>query len=266
MNLISKKAYSGINTMLLGFSGFSSPFWLTYKQAKDLGGYVLPGEKSSIVVFWTSFEKDKLDVNGCKIKSSNGGYVKERIPVLRYYNVFNTEQCTIPDGKVPETPIREDIADAEVIVNNYSDCPEVIVGNFDTGNYSRSLDRIKIPMLENFESTEEYYATLFHEMIHSTAHKSRLDRKEFEKTDSAAYGKEELIAEVGAAFLAYEAGIDITLPNQASYISGWLNALNADKRLIVSAAGAATKAVAYILKNVAEEEQVTHEEGTYALL
>lgn len=277
MNLITKKPYRGINSMLLAW-GYSSPYWLSFAQAKNLGGYVNSGEKASIVVFWTQFVRDKKDAYGNLVKDENGKVLKESIPVLRYYSIFNSEQCTLPEGKIPETPIRESLTSADSIVEGYKDCPEIQYKNISTGEYSHALDVIKMPVEENFTSQEESKATLFHELVHSTGHSNRLNRKEPAEGYMAEYGKEELIAEIGAAFLCYETGIEKTIPNQAAYISGWLNTLKEDKRMIITASSAAQKAVEYILRdnkvvkpieNTSEEQEIAESsinEDVYALL
>lgn len=264
VNLISKKPYRGINTLLLK-SGYSSPYWLSYKQAKFLGGHVNEGEKGSVVVFWTIFEKDKKDSSGNIIYNTNGEPVKEKIPVLRYYTVFNSEQCTLPEGKVPEAPAREGFTAAESVVENFEDCPEIVYGNFGEGSYLDATDTVQIPVVENFVSTEEFHATLFHELAHSTRHAKRLNRKETAESHDAEYGKEELVAEIAAAFLGYETGISPKIiNNQAAYVQGWLDALRADKKLIVLASGAAQKAADYILRNnktvQAVEEQTSEDD------
>ena len=248
-NLISKKVYKGVNTMLLGFGAYSSPYWLSFKQAKDLGGYVNAGEKGHIAIFWTQFKKDKLDHTGQIVRDANGNAVQMTIPCMRYYTIFNSEQCTIPEGKVPQAPVREVSTAINSVVANYEDCPEIEFGNFDCGSYSDALDIIKMPVIENFTSIEDQYATLFHELIHSTRNSKRLNRKEAAETYKAQYGREELVAEIGAAFLYYEAGIENTIPNQAAYIQNWIEVLQGDKRLVVAAASAAQKAAEYILRN-----------------
>ncbi len=245
-NLISKKPYRGLNIMLLGSRPFASPYWLTYNQAQKIGGSVNKGEKSTVVIFWKFLEVEDKDTGKSKT-----------IPMLRYYRVFNSEQCMIPEGKIPESVIVENEIESidmcEEIVNGY-DGPEIEY-KAPRAFYSPTPDIINMPRKETFESSEELYSVLFHEMVHSTGHKSRLNRI----TDHAAfrsteYSKEELIAEYGAAYLCAITGIEnSTIDNSASYIQNWLNALKNDKRLLVTACGAAQKAIDYITDKDKEE-------------
>jgi len=256
LNLVTKRPYEGINTMLLRY-GYTSPYWLTFAQAKKMGGYVNSGEKGTPIVWWSMFKKDKKDVNGNTILTASGEAQQEVIPVLRYYTVFNTEQCTLPEGKVPETPVRDDLTAVGSVVEHYADCPEIQYGNFASGSYSDDLDQIKMPVVENFDSEENFHAGLFHELVHSTRHIKRLNRKERKESFKAANGFEDLVAEIGSAFLCYETGIETTIPNQTAYIAEWLTALNADKRMIVYASSSAQKAVEHIIKkNKAIEQTV----------
>lgn len=234
-NLISKKAYSGVNVYLLLMSGYSSPYWLTYNQATQKGGSVRKGEKSTLITFFKSM-KSKKDPN-------------KSIPMFRYYKVFNIEQC---DGiEVPQSSELDFVEDrnAEKVMALYADCPPIAHGG-DSARYSPLADAITMPTKGQFDSVNSYYLTLFHESIHSTGHKSRLDRLKigcFERTQ-ATYAFEELVAELGANFLAHEAGIDPSglFDNSAAYIAGWLKALQNDTKLIVSAASHAQKAVEYM--------------------
>jgi len=238
-NLISKKPYRGLNIMLLGSRPFASPYWLTFNQAKKIKGAVNKGEKSTVVIFWKFLEV--IDDKTGKPKT---------IPMLRYYRVFNVEQCTIPEGKIPESVIVENEIESidmcEEIVNAY-DGPEIEY-KAQQAFYSPTPDIINMPRKETFESSEEFYSVLFHEMVHSTGHVSRLDRiKDHAAFRSAEYSKEELVAEYGAAYLCAITGIEnSTIDNSASYIQNWLTALKNDKRLLVTACGAAQRAIDYI--------------------
>ena len=239
-NMISGKAYRGINAILLNCLPYDSPFWMTARQLRKLGGELKTDVSGTNVVFWTLFEKD----------------VTTRIPVLRYYRIYNLEDtCGISESKVPYLPNRGEIEfnpidAAEEIIGGYMDGPEIIHEG-EQACYSPSLDRIRMPKRHTFDNEEEYYSTLFHEMSHSTGHKSRLNRPGMEEIrfGSETYSKEELIAEMGAAFLCAYSGIEnTTIQNSGAYIRGWLERLKSDKKMVVQAAQKAQKAVDYILK------------------
>jgi len=252
-NLITKKHYNGVNVLLLGMAPYESPYFVTYKQAMDLGGHVKKGEKGWMVVYWNFLEKeDGVDTKGnAKVK---------KIPFLRYFTVFNTDQCEGFEDKVPKTSIttkedNEKIASCEKIVNGYKDKPSINVDKI--AAYYPSRDSIGMPKIESFESSEEYYSTLFHELAHSTLHDSRLNRKYTEIDGTMkGYSKEELVAEISSTFLCTVAGIENkTFDNSAAYIKGWLARLQNDKKFIISASAAATKASNYILGTLTEDEE-----------
>lgn len=248
-NMISGKPYRGINTILLNSSPFDSPFWLTSRQIGKLKGNLKPDATSTLVVFWKFFE-DARNVNRI-------------IPMLREYRIYNLEQTYgIPAKHIPMLPPRQmlefnPIENAEEILAGYSDGPPVIHEG-DCACYSPSLDRIKMPSRSKFDSEEEYYSTLFHEEIHSTGHKFRLKRFESGSSTfgSETYSKEELIAEMGAAFLCAYSGIEnTTIRNSGAYIRSWLERLKSDKKLVIQAAQKAQKAADFILKPVHTQEQ-----------
>jgi antirestriction protein ArdC len=240
-NLVSKKAYRGVNVWLLSCSGYASPYWVSYKQATELGGQVRKGEKSTLVVYWKMFEN---------IDKATGE--KKTIPMLRYYNVFNVSQCdgiSVPDTdtqpKIDFNPIEE----AEKIVASMTKLPKITHVE-QQAYYNRSTDHVNMPQKETFQGEAEYYSTLFHELTHSTGHESRLGRFQnvVSKFGDSNYAKEELVAEMGASFLCATAGIvERTLDNSAAYIANWLTKLKNDKKLVVSAAGKAHTACDYIL-------------------
>lgn len=240
MNLVSKKEYRGVNVLTLSFTEFASPYWLTYRQAKELGGHVKPGAKGLPIVYWNWIKAKKM---GSEDEADNS------IPFLKYHTVFNLEQCEgipIPDdSKAGNKPLDQ----CERIIERMPNKP-IILHKGDEAFYSPKSDRVTLPNKENFESIEEYYSTLFHEIVHSTGHESRLNRiclKEPHAFGSDTYSKEELIAEIGSSFLCSMTGIESkTLTNQIGYINGWLNRLRNDKRLIITASAHAQKAVDYI--------------------
>jgi antirestriction protein ArdC len=243
-NLISKKPYSGINVFMLACSEFSSPYWMTFKQCQDKGGHVLKGSKSTPVIFWKWLDRKDAPTEG---DSSTSG----KIPMLRFYSVFNIEQT---EGITP-TPAEEThnifdpITKAEEIIAGMPLLPEIKYGG-NKAYYSPTLDYIQLPHLHTFDSAEEAACCKFHEAVHSTGHVNRLGRKGVTETSyfgSHEYSKEELVAEMGAAFLCGHAGIENTIENSAAYIQGWLKALKNDKTLLISAASLAQKASDYIL-------------------
>jgi antirestriction protein ArdC len=245
-NLISGKPYNGVNQLLLQCSGYVSPYWLTFKQAAALGGSVRKGEKGTPVIYVGR----ALDKSGKKTKDGkDAGY-----SFLRYYTVFNVEQCDGLDSHVPVEVIAEPNANApidraEAIWAGYADAPRV--SRADKAFYAPALDYIGIPDITAFDTPDSYYSTLFHEGIHSTGAEGRLNREgvSLEKAHAAfaseTYGKEELVAELGAAFLCAEAGID-NIPASASYCASWIKVLKGDSSLIISAAAAAQKAYRHI--------------------
>lgn len=244
-NLISQKPYRGINAFLTAVAGHRSPYWLTYKQAKELGAHVKAGEKGTPIVYLGQAEKQK-----------DGADEPEKFSFLRYYTAFNVEQVErlrlspallFPDNKPKNF---EPIAACESIVAKMPMIPRIQHAE-PRAYYSPTLDYINMPDRTSFHDASGYYATLFHELTHSTGHESRVDRGLSGKLaafGSADYSKEELVAEMGSAFLCSKSGIEtVTLDNSASYIQGWLKALKGDPRLLVQAAAQAQKAAEFIL-------------------
>lgn len=245
-NFVSKKAYRGINPFLLACAPYACPFWVSYKQAASLGGSVKKGEKGFPVVFWNWMPKKD---NG-QIIMENGK--PKLIPFLRYYTVFNLEQC---EGISWEQPakVNEGFAPLEEAANLVAKMPNPPtirhLGN--RACYAPVIDVVTMPAPESFINAPEYYSVLFHELTHSTGHKTRLARKGVEEVaafGTETYGKEELIAEMGAAFLSAHAGIfHHTAQTSASYLAGWIAKLKEDSKLVVMAAAQAQKAADYIL-------------------
>jgi antirestriction protein ArdC len=248
-NLISKRDYRGVNVFLLQAMSYQSPFWLTFNQAKELGGYIRKGEHACPVVFWKWLE----------VAAPEQPTGKKSVPFLRYYSAFNVSQCDgIPQDKVPvlDSDKREHspIEEAERIVANMPKKPEIQHGG-GRACYSPRLDRVEMPQPETFRTGQDYYSVLFHELTHSTGHESRLNRKgvggidgEWSAFGSTPYAREELVAEMGAAFLSGQAGIvERTIENSAAYVRSWLQKLKDNNRLVVQAAAQAQKAADFIL-------------------
>lgn len=259
------KPYRGINVFILAFEravkGYKSNTWMTFKQIQKVGGSVIEGSKSTVVIFWTLFEVED--------RSSKTG--KKRVPVLRYFRVFNLDQTTgvkLTKKQKAQLEAEDQLLnpefnpydDAEAIIGTYlaSDNAPAFVEGGSQPAYSPSRDTVTLPVRSDFVGADEYYATAFHEFIHSTGIKSRLNRQGVETYDhfgSQSYAKEELVAELGSAFLCAEVGIDNTRENSAAYISGWKRRLSDDPTLIVSAASQAQKAAEYIMGTTFEKEE-----------
>jgi antirestriction protein ArdC len=252
-NLLSGKAYRGINPFLLGCvqaaNGFESPYWLTYKQASERGGHVRRGETSSLVVFWKRLDPVKVH----KVRDHDTGEMIEMATlgasmVLRYYNVFNVEQCE--EIEYPRTKVArhhwEPLDECDAVVRDYLRRGPQLVEGGPRAAYSPSMDKLFMPERDRFENAPGYYSTIFHEMTHSTGHAKRLARKDLLESHGfgdASYSREELVAEMGAAMLCGVVGIEqLTVPNSAAYVASWLDKLRGDKRLILTAAAQAQKA------------------------
>jgi antirestriction protein ArdC len=262
--LTTLKAYRGINPWLLMATaeekGYRSPYWLTYKQTKERGGYVRAGEQGTLVVFWRHIQ----------VTDKDG---EKTIPFLRYSNVYNleqTENVRLPKSLIPsedevvaDKPVDYNPIEAcEKIVAGYKTCPKVNHG-FNRAFYSPVPDSISMPDQDQFNSMENYYATLFHEMAHSTGHESRLHRTNFISFfGSHEYGKEELVAEMTAAFLCAHAGIENSVIEvNASYVAAWKEKIQGDSRMVVMAAAAAQKAADYILDIKHDEPKIEEEKA-----
>jgi antirestriction protein ArdC len=245
-NLITKKDYRGINHFLLSCMPYNSPYWMTFKQVVERGGHVLKGSKSSPVIFWKWL--DRQDTDDPERAVSNNG----KIPLLRYYSVFNLEQTEGIKAPEPVEAVNEfsPIQRAELIIEGMPMKPEIKYGG-NRAYYSVSLDYVQLPNQHSFDSAEEYYTTCFHELTHATGHVNRLGRKSILEPSyfgSHEYSKEELVAEMGASFLSGICGIEQkTIVNSAAYIRGWLRELKNDKTLLIHAAALGQKASEFIL-------------------
>jgi antirestriction protein ArdC len=244
VNLISQKEYRGLNVLTLGSQGYPSRFWLT-NQATKLGGRIRRGEHASPVIYWNIGEEREY--------TTREGETRVSKPfLLRYSNVFNLSQCEgidLPESALQETRTNNPIEECERIVSGMPHKPAV--EQSDKAWYAPSRDVVGMPSIGLFRSSEEYYSTFFHELTHSTGHKSRVGREGFESVQSfgsESYSKEELVAEVGAAMLCGMTGIENrTIENSASYLRTWIDRLKSDSRLIVTAASSAQRAADYIL-------------------
>ena len=261
-NGVSGRFYRGLNVFMLSHAGYESPWWFTPKQVNDLGGHIIKGEKISWVHFFKPWlpkgdPADKLEVDTDEVEISTR---RRPVLIIRAYKVANLDQLEGPGvdnfrAKHPlvEGPVNNDndaIAACEQIVDDMPQRPGIRYGG-DKAFYRPWTDTVHMPRRNTFTSSEAFYSVLFHELSHSTGHEDRLNRKTL--TDgtpfgSATYSKEELVAEMGAAFLCATAGIDDpTIQNSAAYIHGWLKFLKADPKALVIAGAQAQKASDFVL-------------------
>jgi antirestriction protein ArdC len=255
-NLRSHKPYRGVNVFLLSCAPHASPYWVSFKQALQLGGSVRKGEHGYPVVFWLWPDKRATAAGD----DAEGPTRPGRAPTPRYYTVFNAEQC---DGlELPPALARppfEPIERCDAVVAGMPRPPAIRHGG-SMACYSPSQDVVSMPAREAFTVREAYYNVLFHELGHSTGAATRLGRSgvtDPSKFGSHAYSREELIAEMTAAFLCGHCEIaPTTLDNSAAYLASWLQVLRGDTKLVVQAAAAAQKAADWILDRCHVDEEV----------
>ena len=247
--------YQGMNILLLwGESfekGYAAPIWMTFKQTQELGGHVRKGEKGSLVVYANKLTRTETD--------DKGEEIEKQIPFMKGYAVFNVEQVDgLPAhyyGK-PENPLplAERLDHAERFITNTG---VTIQHGGNSAYYAPGKDLVQMPPFESFKDRESYYATILHELIHATSHKSRLDRSfNAKRFGDNGYAREELVAELGAAFLSADLGITPEVrEDHAAYLAHWLKALQEAKRAIFSAAAHAQRAADLLkdLQTVKEE-------------
>jgi len=252
-NAESNRPYHGVNAWLLAAEaeakGYTDQAWITYEGAKRLGANVRKGEHGALVTFWKIGTYNKTN--------DNGETTEENSFILRYYTVFNVAQLenyTPKPSATPEAPQFTPLESAEMIKQGYAPArgPEVKHASQDRAYYSPDQDYIMMPTPEQFKTPEQYYSVLFHEMGHSTGHASRLDRFSHEHSHhfgSQDYSKEELVAEMTAAFICAECGIsnERTETNSIAYVQSWISALKNDPKMVVMASSKAQKAADYIL-------------------
>jgi antirestriction protein ArdC len=242
-NAATGRAYNGINVLLCWatqmHAGYTSNAWLTFKQAKDLGGHVRKGEKGTAIVFWKFNKRTERNEDGTDNVVT--------IPMARVYTVFNVEQC---DGlKLP----KRETAEPETTEHERHQMAEHVMAaagvsirhGGDKAYYSPAGDYVQLPELATFKEAAGYYATALHELTHSTGHSSRLDRNLTGRFGTESYAAEELVAELGASFMCAELGIQGDL-RHAGYIESWLRVLKQDKRAIFTASRLATQAADWL--------------------
>jgi len=239
--------YRGINVVMLWSAavtkGYACPSWLTFKQALELGGSVRKGESGELIVYANSITRTETNAKGEEVESE--------IPFLKGYTVFNAEQCdNLPThySTRPDPPALSPIARIERADRFFAATGAVIRHGGTRAFYAEGPDHVQMPPFETFRDAESYAATLAHELTHWTKHDKRLAR-DFGRVrfGDEGYAKEELVAELGSAFLA--ADLELTpevREDHAAYIASWLTALRNDKRLIFSAAAHAQRAADYL--------------------
>lgn len=253
-NYVSGKPYRGINMFLMNFFPlYDIPYYLTFKQAKELGGKVRKGAKAERVMYYNMIFKD---ADGKKItpEAARGRDDVKVMKFLKYFSVFNVEDVEGVDFTFEELRLlpNERISRCESIIRGYNSPPGYQEKDKGRAYYNPVGDFVNMPPIEQHESAEFYYLTWFHELVHSTGHSTRLARPsiiEPKGFGSELYSEEELVAELGASFLSNIAGIDndSLFQNSASYVQGWLSKLKDDKQLVFKAAADAQKAVDYII-------------------
>jgi antirestriction protein ArdC len=258
-NLLTNRAYRGINMLLLNSLGYEHNLFVTYNQLnRELGGKVKKGEEGHIITYWNYGDKGKGNAEDAE--ASEDGEKPKKAPLLRYYTVFNISQCeNIPESYLEQGRVVDVIATCEEVVESMPQCP-VIQHKGQKATYNPLEDVINMPKKASFTSDAGYYSTLFHELVHSTGHHSRLNRKDLiqmAEFGSEPYSHEELVAEIGACYLQSITGIAEEFEQSAAYVQGWLQKLKNDKRFILSASTHAQKAIDFIL-NVKTEAEAEH--------
>ncbi len=234
MNYISKRPYNGINFLSLILNDYSSPFYLTYLQCKDKKGFVNKGANGIPVVFWK--------IKEYKVAENSEAPDLKSFPLVRVSYVFNLSQTSLFKHDIHEPVIQ----DCEKIILDMKVKP-LIKNNISRCYYNPADDYISIPSINNFESPDEYYSSLFHELIHWTGHNNRLNRNLSIK-DKEHNAFEELIAELGSSYLCGLCNLQPSvLDNQASYIQSWIKLISSEKGALIKAVAEAKKAVDLIL-------------------
>ena len=235
-NIVSKKNYSGINRLILGMSGYAMPYWASFKQWQELGASVKKGEKGTMIVFYKPVSKETIN--------DNGDVEKSAYACLKSYYVFNIAQVEgfeIQQPAADPKPFNPVPALEDRILKTGAN----IKHGSNSAFYRRNEDSIYLPNKVDFKSESDYYATALHEIVHWSGAPHRLDREKGKRFADAAYAFEELVAEMGAAFLCQDYSITGDL-RHTDYIGSWLKCLKDDNKAIFNAAALAQKAADYI--------------------
>ena len=245
VNLATGRAYRGVNTLVLWASGqarsYGSAVWGTYRQWQERGAQVRKGEQASPVVFWKAMDRAGAGGGPEEQEDARGS----RRFVARGYSVFNADQV---DGFEQPAPVRLPEAQRIERAEMFFDGVGVVVRHGGNRAFYRPVqDCIQMPPFAAFADALSYYAVLAHEVTHWTAHASRCARDLGSRFGDESYAAEELVAEVGAAFLCADLGLAVTpRPDHAAYVQSWLKVLRGDSRAIFTAAAKAQAAADYI--------------------
>lgn len=260
-NIVTQKPYRGVNTFVLACEERESPFWMTYRQAVELGGNVKKGEKSTPIIYWNF--KDMKDDKGIVMLDSKGN--PKQIPFIRWANVFSLEQTE--NIKAPELAkdgdARLPLEKAQEILEKAQVCEMSLNAQLSGPCYIPLLDKVEVPSIQRYPNPALFYHSVFHELAHATGHATRLNREGITLPRSKErYAKEELIAELSSSFLCNDAGIlgDVEFKNSSSYISSWLEALGNDPKLLIAASSSAQKAAEYVKGEREFQKKSTREE------
>jgi antirestriction protein ArdC len=236
-NAISKKEYQGVNRLILGMSGYSSPIWASFKQWQDLGGNVKKGEHGTQIVFYSQVAKKEIKENDPNPENST-------YAMLKAYYVFNIDQIEGIEYEKP-APQLPDFNPIPALEDRIIKTGAQISHGGGRAFYRPATDSITLPEKNTFISEAHYYATALHELTHWSGAPHRLDRTKGKRFADTAYAFEELVAEMGAAFLCADYGIQGDLQH-ADYIGNWLQCLKNDNKAVFNAAALAQKAADYI--------------------
>lgn len=241
-NGYTSRPYRGVNVWILVVTaadrGFDDPRWFTFRQTSLLGAHVRKGEKATLVSFWRDLTVEDND-------ATTGVRKEKRVPLLRAYPVFNAAQCegvpTLPQAELPAPTELTAELDAMLTRTGAS-----VSHGGDQACYVPSADRIQMPPRVAFVSDAHYWSTLLHELAHWTGHSSRLDRDVTQRFGTLGYAAEELVAELGAAFLCASLGLEGDL-RHPEYLASWLRAFREDKRALFRASSLAQRASDFVL-------------------
>ncbi|EIO1990084.1 DUF1738 domain-containing protein [Salmonella enterica] len=266
-NALTGRCYSGVNVLLLWMAaeegGYTSDRWLTYRQAQEAGGQVRKGETGSLAVIYKDWTKPAEDEHGNRLYDTDGSPLTETVPMLRQLHLFSVAQCDgLPEhmqAPQPDDGTQRPVEDYAVVsparladVQKMLEATGVqLESRYQSQAYYRpTADTIVMPLTSQFDSEADYWATLLHEMVHSTGHGKRLDREgitsSLRRHGDRVYAFEELIAETGSAFLCAQLGIFGEVQHE-SYIDSWLQVLRSDKKALFRACSKAREATEYLL-------------------